>query len=104
MNISYFVRHRVFVVLVTAMSTLSPFAAISLRAQGRARTAAPAKPAPRFPDGKPNLGITSEQKGLWLPLDRTELGRRSTLAPVDTIPFQPWAKALYEDRQIHELE
>jgi len=39
-----------------------------------------------------------------LPRDRTDLGRRSTLAPVETIPFQPWAKALYDDRQIHELE
>jgi hypothetical protein len=63
-----------------------------------------ARPAPRFADGKMNLGITAEERGLWLPRDRTELGRRSTLAPVETIPFQAWAKALYEDRQIHELE
>jgi hypothetical protein len=43
--------------------------------------------------------------GVWIPRDRTvELGRRSTLAPVETIPFQPWARALYEDRQLHELE
>jgi len=76
----------------------------SSSAQGRARAAAPAKPAPHFPDGTPNLGITTEERGLWLPLDRGDLGRRATLAPVETIPFQPWAKALYEDRQIHELE
>lgn len=59
---------------------------------------------PRLPGGTINLGMTSTDRGLWLPRDRTELGRRSTLAPVGTIPFQPWAKALYEDRQIHELE
>jgi hypothetical protein len=72
--------------------------------QARGRTPAPAKPAPRFPDGKPNLGVTPEEKGLWLPLDRGDLGRRATLAPVEAIPFQLWAKALYADRQIHELE
>jgi len=59
---------------------------------------------PRLADGVPNLGITKTEKGVWLPRDRTDLGRRSTLAPVETIPFQPWARALYEDRQIHELE
>src|SRR5215510_3537125 len=79
-------------------------ATISLSAQGRNRPAAPSKPAPHFPDGTPNLGNTAQERGLWLPLDRTDLGRRSTLAPVETIPFQPWAKALYDDRQIHELE
>jgi hypothetical protein len=79
-------------------------AALPVWSQGRNRAAGPAKPAPRFPDGTPNLGITPEERGLWLPLDRGDLGRRATLAPVETIPFQPWAKALYEDRQIHELE
>jgi hypothetical protein len=53
----------------------------SLSAQGRTRANTPSKPAPRFQDGTPNLGITAQERGLWLPLDRTELGRRSTLAP-----------------------
>ena len=73
--------------------------------QGQERSRqADAEPVPRLPDGTVNLGITSSEKGVWLPRDRTDLGRRSTLAPVEAIPFQPWAKALYEDRQIHELE
>src|SRR5262245_61697800 len=76
-------RYRIVVVLVAALFTLSPLALPSLSAQGRARPAAPAKPAPHFADGTPNLGITAEESGLWLPLDRTELGRRSTLAPVE---------------------
>ena len=62
------------------------------------------KPMPRMADGTINLGITSAEKGVWLPRDRSDLGRRSTLAPVETIPFQPWSRALYDDRQIHELE
>jgi hypothetical protein len=74
-------------------------------AQGRDRDEGEtARPAPLFSDGRINLSGTAEELGLWLPRDRTELGRRSTLAPVETIPFRPWAKALYDDRQLHELE
>jgi len=104
MNVSHRIRDRVIVLFVAAALGFSPLLAKSLSGQARGRAAAPAKPAPRFADGMINLGITQEQKGLWLPRDRTELGRRSTLAPVETIPFQAWAKALYEDRQVHELE
>src|SRR5688572_11074096 len=80
---------------------LAGLLSLPLQAQTRGGTA---RPAPRRTDGKVNLGITAGEKGLWIPRDRTDLGRRSTLAPVETIPFQPWARALYEDRQIHELE
>jgi len=104
MNLGHRVRYRILLLVVTVAYGLSLVSAKSLLAQGRARSAGPSRSAPRFPDGTPNLGITAEEKGLWLPLDRTDLGRRSTLAPVESIPFQPWAKALYEDRQIHELE
>src|SRR5262245_58851930 len=104
MTLSRNYRHRITILLLAAAAIVAPYGQQSLIGQGRGRGAAPAKPAPRFPDNTPNLGITSDQKGLWLPLDRTDLGRRSTLAPVETIPFQPWAKALYDDRQIHELE
>jgi hypothetical protein len=103
MTTSHCARHRTIVLFAAAVWILSPFASKSVWAQARNRAAAP-KPAPKFPDGTPNLGITPEERGLWLPLDRGDLGRRATLAPVDQIPFQPWAKALYEDRQIHELE
>jgi hypothetical protein len=92
-------RVKLFILLLAFVT-----ATVSLSAQGRNRPTGPAKPAPHFPDGTPNLGITPEERGLWLPLDRSDLGRRSTLAAVETIPFQPWAKALYDDRQIHELE
>src|SRR5688572_17574187 len=80
---------------------LAGLLSLPLQAQTRGGTA---RPAPRRTDGKVNLGITAGEKGLWIPRDRTDLGRRSTLAPVETIPFQPWAKAIYDDRQIHELE
>ena len=65
---------------------------------------AQAQSVPRLADGTVNLGITATDKGVWIPRDRTDLGRRSTLALVDTIPFQPWARALWDYRQIDELE
>ncbi len=91
---------RYLLLLMTHVLVVSPCLVHSAPAQA----GAPPKPVERFADGTVNLGITSSERGLWLPRDRTDLGRRSTLAPVETIPFQPWAKELYEDRQIHELE
>jgi hypothetical protein len=96
-------KHRIFRVSMALLLPLSCLSAGSWSVQGQERGSL-VKPVPRLPDGTMNLGITSDEKGVWLPRDRTDLGRRSTLAPVETIPFQPWARALYEDRQIHELE
>jgi hypothetical protein len=31
-------------------------------------------------------------------------GISDPIAPADSVPFQPWSKALYEARQVHELE
>jgi hypothetical protein len=55
---------------------------------------AQAPAAPRFPDGHVNLGSSKEQKGYWEV--RPGLGGFPRAAD---IPFQPWAKALYEYRQ-----
>jgi len=51
-------------------------------------------PAPRWPDGHVNLGSTADKKGYWEV--RPGLGGFPRAAD---IPFQPWAKALYEYRQ-----
>jgi hypothetical protein len=67
---------------------------------GRGRQAGPAKPAPRGADGRVLLGgATSKEKGVWLPgaVVANPLGLKDA-------PFQPWAKALLEDRQNNELE
>jgi hypothetical protein len=44
-------------------------------------------------------GATPAQKGLWLPA-----GGVVTTPIAPDIPFQPWARALYADREGHRLE
>ena len=61
----------------------------------------PAQPAPRNEEGRVTLsGATAEDKGVWTP----DFGIYDPVAPLETVPFKPWAKALYDARQIHELE
>jgi hypothetical protein len=58
-----------------------------------AAAAVATEPAPRWPDGRVNLGSTREQKGYWEV--RPGLGGAPRAADV---PFQPWARALYQYR------
>jgi len=69
---------------------------------GRGRAAGPPpKPAPRDANGRAILwGYTPQEKGVWLPT----IGITAPIADYKTIPFQPWAKALYDFRQTNELE
>lgn len=61
----------------------------------------PPAPAPRTADGKIILdGEVAGKNGVWLP----GIGITAPAAPYETVPFQPWAKALYDERQKHELE
>jgi hypothetical protein len=69
---------------------------------GRGRgPAAPALPTPRWPGGKPIMGsVPGEPVGGW--------GSGVTTLPrglnMDEIPFQPWARAVYDIRQIDQFE
>ena len=61
----------------------------------------PPGPAPRAADGKILLGgATPEEKGVWTPL----FGIRDPIADAADVPFMPWSRALYDARQVHELE
>jgi hypothetical protein len=66
--------------------------------QGGGRQAGPPPgPAPRSADGRILLG----GKGLWLP----SIGIQSPIfQQINDVPWQPWSRKLYDDRQEHELE
>lgn len=51
------------------------------------------EPAPRFPDGHVNLGSAPDKKGYW----ETRPGGGG-FRPTGPVPFQPWAKAVYDYR------
>jgi len=71
------------------------------RGGGRA-AGPPPGPAPRNAAGRVIFGtaVPLKEKILWT----GSLGLQSPPIPAEQIPFQPWAKALYDDRQKHELE
>jgi hypothetical protein len=72
----------------------------------------PAPPAPRWPDGRPNLGAIPGQKGLWqgdgrLAINPKSYEPRTTLnAPIhiNDVPLQPWARALVDERHAKVLQ
>jgi hypothetical protein len=76
-----------------------------------ARQRQPAGPTPRWPDGKVNLGPLPGEKGHWIRQGRGQLasnpnsiiaagpGGLPTNLKLPDVPFQPWARALYEERQ-----
>src|SRR6266850_8122149 len=92
------VLKRAAVVLAVVAVVTTP--ALSQRGQRGGAAAAPAAdapppdPAPRWPDGRMNLGSTTDKKGYWEV--RPGLGGAPRAADV---PFQPWARALYQYRQ-----
>jgi hypothetical protein len=68
--------------------------------EGRGRETGPPKPTPRSATGHVLLGgATPKDKGVWLPrgVAPNPLGLKDT-------PFQPWAKAVFADREANELE
>lgn len=73
----------------------------SVLAQPPGANAPPPGPAPVNADGRVLLqGATPQDKGVWTPV----FGILDPIAPVDVVPFKPWARALYDARQLHELE
>jgi hypothetical protein len=103
-------------VFVTATALCVSVAGASLVAQGgqqakeprgrasvvnRREPPADAGPAPRSASGRVLLGgATPSDKGVWTPL----FGILDPILEFGKVPFKPWARALYIDRQGHELE
>lgn len=90
--------------LATAAAAQTPAAPAGQQGQGAeaqpgqrgAQPATPAPPTPRLADGKPRLGSLPGAKGLW----SSCCGNLSN----ENTPFQPWAKAVLDNRRIYELE
>ncbi|MEP7353639.1 MAG: hypothetical protein ABI824_10450, partial [Acidobacteriota bacterium] len=69
--------------------------------RGAKGPAAPAAPTPRDANGKVIFGgEVAGKNGVWTP----GIGINEAAAPIATVPFQPWAKAVYDERQVNELE
>jgi hypothetical protein len=66
-----------------------PTPGIPRTADGRPSLSAP---VPRTPDRKPDLS------GIWMS-SRAKFNVALSLKPGDAVPFQPWAKAVFEERQ-----
>ena len=61
-------------------------------------------PVPRTADGKVILGgATAKDKGVWLPGGGGG-GLANPAADLKSIPFQPWARAVLDDRLKNQLE
>lgn len=86
---------------LTTTLILAACVASGLQAQPPREQEEPAGPVPRNEDGRVLLmGATPEDKGVWTP----NFGIYDPIAPLETVPFQPWSEQLYADRQIHEFE
>jgi hypothetical protein len=85
---------------VIAATFMMPDAALAQRRARDPKLPAPG-PTPRTASGHVLLGgATPADKGVWTPM----FGITDPIAKYETVPFQPWAKALYDARQTHELE
>jgi hypothetical protein len=77
----------------------------------------PSRPTPRWPDGQPNLGPAPGEKGYWarpsatmlveagVRVEANEHGLLENIADAGKVaPFQPWARALFIERQRNLLK
>src|SRR5882672_6711809 len=97
-------------ILFVTMLTLAASAAPAQNPQRGA--AAPPRPAPRWPDGRLNLGALPGETGLWAPAGIVQLSLNpnsvnragaNTHLPnnikIEDVPFQLWARALHAARE-----
>ncbi|HLG59144.1 MAG TPA: hypothetical protein VI485_27625 [Vicinamibacterales bacterium] len=99
-------RHSIVLALLSVSLLLSP--ATSLRAGQRGNSNTEARPAPRWPDGRINLGPPAGETGLWErrnehlvvnPQSYQANATKTARVHIDQVPLQPWAKELTNYRQ-----
>ena len=68
-----------------------------------AQPAVPSAPTPLWPDGRVNLDAAPGSKGFWNVMTGSVFGRTGSSLPtnllLEEVPFQDWAKELYEFRR-----
>jgi hypothetical protein len=66
-----------------------------------AAPAGPSKPTPRWPDGRVNLSQVPGVKGFWNVMTGSPIapGGLPTNLTLEQVPFQEWARALYDYRR-----
>ena len=82
------------------------------KGKGKGKQRPPSRPTPHWPDGRVNLGPLPGEKGVWAgnagSTLATNVGGRGldnnlinlpTNLKIPDVPFQPWARALYDYRQ-----
>jgi hypothetical protein len=90
-------------IVTTAAAFVLSFLAGASFAQNQRQPAV--QPAPRWPNGRVNIGTVPGEKGHWirtrreLVVDANTTNTLPTDRKVGEIPFQPWAKALFEYRR-----
>jgi hypothetical protein len=90
------------VTIIAAFTPLTLLAGLSL---GQSERPNRVQPAPRWPDGRVNIATVPGQKGHWIRTRRelvVDADTTNTLPndrKIDGIPFQAWAKALFEYRR-----
>src|SRR5436309_664396 len=96
-----------FVITMTvACMSLSLVVGMAFRQGGRQRDNF--QPPPRWPDGRINIGSVPDQKGHWirsrreLVVDVKTTNSLPSDRKIEEIPFQPWARALFEYRRSHD--
>jgi hypothetical protein len=108
------------IVALAAALVLLPVLTDQSFAQGRGGgggNAAKPRPTPRWPDGTVNWGAPVGETGLWNVaggrLANPDPAPGATIDPDDAlagkptlsqVPFQPWARAIYDYRQENQLE
>src|SRR5688572_20869311 len=108
------------IVAIAAALMLLPMLTDQSFAQGRGgggANAAKPRPTPRWPDGTVNWGAPVGETGLWNVaggrLANPDPAPGATIDPDDAlsgkptlsqVPFQPWARAIYDYRQENQLE
>ncbi len=74
----------------------------SVEAKAADKAEVKTKPTPRLANGMVNLGLSPGERGFWGSsgsiYGRGRLSAKTNLL-IDEVPFQPWAKALYEFRK-----